>query len=91
MLFLLPFLLILPGFWGQTGVWASMPLADVLSSIVTLWFIRRFLKYYRGKTGNTWRSLPGRSNISGAPFESFLKDMILAVCLTRRVLRTLFR
>ena len=49
MLFLLPFLLILPGFWGQTGVWASMPLADVLSSIVTLWFIRRFLKYYRGK------------------------------------------
>ena len=26
-----------------------MPLADVLSSIVTLWFIRRFLKYYRGK------------------------------------------
>lgn len=49
MLFLLPFLLILPGFWGQTGVWASMPLADVLSSIVTLWFIRRFLKYYRLK------------------------------------------
>lgn len=49
LLFLLPFLLILPEFWGQTGVWASMPLADVLSSIVTLWFIRRFLKYYCGK------------------------------------------
>ena len=49
MLFLLPFLLVLPGFWGQNGVWASLPLADVLSFIVTLLFIRRFLKYYRLK------------------------------------------
>ena len=49
MLFLLPFLLVLPGFWGQDGVWASLPMADVLSFIVTLLFIRRFLKYYRLK------------------------------------------
>lgn len=49
MLFLLPFLLVLPRFWGQNGVWASLPLADVLSFIVTLLFIRRFLKYYRLK------------------------------------------
>ena len=49
MLFLLPFLLVLPRFWGQDGVWASLPLADVLSFIVTLLFIRRFLKYYRLK------------------------------------------
>ena len=49
MLFLLPFLLVLPRFWGQDGIWASLPLADVLSFIVTLLFIRRFLKYYRLK------------------------------------------
>ena len=47
--FLLPFLLVLPRFWGQDGIWASLPLADVLSFIVTLLFIRRFLKYYRLK------------------------------------------
>lgn len=51
MLFLLPFLLILPEFWGQTGVWASLPLADACSFIVTMLFIRRFLRYYRDKNG----------------------------------------
>gem|GEM_PF-4142428 len=49
LVWLLPFLLVLPRFWGQDGIWASLPLADVLSFIVTLLFIRRFLKYYRLK------------------------------------------
>lgn len=49
MLFLLPFLLILPNFWGQNGVWLSLPLADFISFIVTLLFIRRFIKYYHLK------------------------------------------
>lgn len=34
LLFLLPFLLIFPSFWGINGVWYSMPMADILSSIV---------------------------------------------------------
>ncbi len=35
LLFLIPSLLILPPFWGTTGVWASMPVADVIASVVT--------------------------------------------------------
>ncbi len=34
LLFLLPCLLILPKYWGIDGVWYSMPLADLISSIV---------------------------------------------------------
>ncbi len=32
-IFLLPFLLIFPYFWGLKGVWLSMPAADVMSSL----------------------------------------------------------
>lgn len=72
MLFLLPFLLVLPRFWGQDGVWASLPLADMLSFIVTLLFIRRFLKYYRLKTGTTWFPARERHNLS--PHLSYLHE-----------------
>jgi putative MATE family efflux protein len=35
LLFLLPGLIILPEFFGVTGVWASLPVSDALSSIIT--------------------------------------------------------
>jgi Na+-driven multidrug efflux pump len=35
-LFLIPFLLILPRLWGTNGVWLSMPVADLLSVIISL-------------------------------------------------------
>ncbi|GHU88189.1 MATE family efflux transporter [Bacteroidia bacterium] len=35
-LFLIPCLLILPGLWGINGVWLSMPIADMVSVIVSL-------------------------------------------------------
>jgi putative MATE family efflux protein len=35
-LFLIPCLLILPGLWGINGVWLSMPIADIVSVIVSL-------------------------------------------------------
>ncbi len=45
-LFLIPCLLILPPIFGLTGAWASMPVSDGLSSIIStitiLYFIRRF-------------------------------------------------
>jgi Na+-driven multidrug efflux pump len=34
LLFLVPLLLILPNFFGTTGVWLSMPISDVLAAIL---------------------------------------------------------
>lgn len=47
-LILIPCLLILPQFYGQTGVWASMPVADCLASLLSgtmlWWQFRQFRK-----------------------------------------------
>ncbi len=39
--FFIPLILILPKFYGELGVWISFPLADVLSTIVTAYFLHR--------------------------------------------------
>ncbi|MDR0421878.1 MAG: MATE family efflux transporter [Proteiniphilum sp.] len=39
LLFLLPCLLILPRYWGINGVWYSMPVADLISSIVAAFML----------------------------------------------------
>lgn len=36
---LIPLLLILPRFFGELGVWVSFPIADVLSTIITAYFL----------------------------------------------------
>lgn len=45
LLVLLPFLLILPRYWGVTGVWVSMPISDfiafVTAGITLTWFLRK--------------------------------------------------
>ena len=49
LVFLIPFLLILPRFWGITGVWSSMPMADFISFVTTigtlLYFVRKGLLF----------------------------------------------
>ena len=49
-IFLIPFLLILPHFWGITGVWASLPAADfvafVVAAIMLVGQIRKFKAQY---------------------------------------------
>ena len=35
LIFLLPLLLILPQFYGQTGIWLSMPISDLIASILS--------------------------------------------------------
>lgn len=40
----IPLILILPDYFGELGVWISFPLADVLSTIVTGYFLRREVK-----------------------------------------------
>ena len=48
LLFLVPLLLILPKFYGQTGIWLSMPISDLAASIVSgvmlFWQFRAFKK-----------------------------------------------
>jgi len=42
--FLIPLILILPKYYGVLGVWISFPIADVLSTIVTGYFLNREIK-----------------------------------------------
>lgn len=42
--FLIPLLFILPKYYGITGVWIAFPISDVLSTIVTGFFLHREIK-----------------------------------------------
>lgn len=42
--FFIPLVLILPKYFGEIGVWISFPLADVLSTIVTGFFLNREIR-----------------------------------------------
>jgi putative MATE family efflux protein len=46
-LFLIPCLLILPGIFGSTGVWVSMPIADLVASIVTAIMLCRQFRSFK--------------------------------------------
>ncbi len=37
----IPLVLVLPVYYGEIGVWISFPIADVLSTIITAWFLNR--------------------------------------------------
>lgn len=42
--FFIPLILILPKFYGELGVWISFPISDVLSTLITAYFLRREVK-----------------------------------------------
>ncbi|MFD1016925.1 MATE family efflux transporter [Winogradskyella rapida] len=42
--FFIPLILILPQFYGELGVWVSFPIADVLSTLVTGYFLNREIR-----------------------------------------------
>lgn len=42
--FFIPLIFILPIFYGELGVWMSFPIADVLATIVTAYFLNREIK-----------------------------------------------
>lgn len=46
--FFIPLILILPGIYGETGVWISFPIADILSTIVTAYFLNREIRRTSG-------------------------------------------
>ena len=39
--FLIPFLLIFPSFYGLTGIWMSLPIADTISAMIVFFFLSR--------------------------------------------------
>ena len=51
-LFLIPCLIILPNFWGQDGVWFSMPLCDFVASLLLLAFFMLRREIRKFKSGN---------------------------------------
>ncbi|HBW37457.1 MAG TPA: hypothetical protein DEF89_20055 [Desulfosporosinus sp.] len=44
LIFLVPMILILPKFWGLTGVWCAGPVADVASAALTVVWLKKDLK-----------------------------------------------
>ncbi len=48
--FFIPCILILPKFYGELGVWISFPISDVLSTIVTGYFLKREIDKTTKKT-----------------------------------------
>jgi len=42
--FFIPLILILPKYYGELGVWISFPISDVLSTIVTAYFLNKEVK-----------------------------------------------
>jgi len=42
--FFIPLILILPNYWGELGVWLSFPIADVLATLVTGYYLHREIK-----------------------------------------------
>jgi putative MATE family efflux protein len=47
-LFLIPCLLILPGIFGPTGVWISMPIADLVASMVAAIMLWKQFRMFKG-------------------------------------------
>ncbi|GGI56373.1 MATE family efflux transporter [Winogradskyella haliclonae] len=43
-IFFIPLLFILPIFYGELGIWIAFPISDVLSTIVTYYFLKREVK-----------------------------------------------
>lgn len=46
LIFLIPFLIIFPGFWGTDGVWWSMPASDLIASVIAFLMISRLMKTF---------------------------------------------
>ena len=47
LLFLVPFILIFPHFWGINGVWVSLPASDLVSSIIAACLLGNYFKKHK--------------------------------------------
>lgn len=48
-IFLIPFLLIFPRFWGLTGVWFSLPASDLTTCILSAYMVHRLYRKFNHK------------------------------------------
>ena len=51
-IFMIPFLFILPGFWGLEGIWCAFPLSDALATIVTVCMLLYQLRHLEPVPGS---------------------------------------
>ena len=47
LLFLIPFIIIFPHFWGIDGVWVSLPASDLVSSIIAAILLGQYFKRHK--------------------------------------------
>ena len=47
LLFLVPFIIIFPHFWGINGVWVSLPASDLISSIITTVLLTNYFRKHK--------------------------------------------
>jgi putative MATE family efflux protein len=50
LIFLVPLILILPEFWGLTGIWLSIPISDFLSTALSIILMRQQFKILKKQT-----------------------------------------
>lgn len=62
MLFLVPGILVFPHFFGQTGIWMSLPVADLVSVLVTGGVFLHFLRNYKPNIVVMPGELPGKTD-----------------------------
>lgn len=53
LIFLVPFLLIMPKYYGSTGVWMSMPMADAVASLVSGYMLWRQIRIFKSHKNST--------------------------------------
>lgn len=53
LIFLVPFLLIMPHYFGSTGVWMSMPMADSIASLVSGFMLWRQMRTFKSLKNST--------------------------------------
>ena len=47
LLFLVPFIIIFPHFWGINGVWASLPASDLVSSVISACLLGHYFRKHK--------------------------------------------
>ncbi|MDI9396085.1 MAG: MATE family efflux transporter [Euryarchaeota archaeon] len=52
-LFLIPLVIILPGFYGLDGVWAAYPVSDFLSFLLSGYLLLRIYRIFKGHPGSS--------------------------------------
>lgn len=52
-IFLIPFLIIFPLFWGLPGVWFSLPASDMASTLISIIMIYRLIKQWKSSNTTT--------------------------------------